>query len=177
MVGGSAALSVPLVHPTRELRAPAMCHATGAGRWVPGMAIAVALAGLAAWGGWAATGSGPSTRSAACGGLLWAVCTAVAWRALARWPSGLLAWDGLEWCLDRARALPDIRGRLDVALDLQRFLLVRLVDAQGRAWWLALEPGRSTAEWLALRRAVYSRPRREPTAEGDKTPPAHRPDA
>ncbi len=166
-----------MAHSTRDLHAPAVCHPAGAGRWVPAMAAAAGLAGLAAWAGWAATGSGLSTRNAACGGLLWAVCMAVAWRALVRWPSGLLDWNGLEWCLDRGRSLPGLRGRLEVALDLQRFLLVRLVDAQGRAWWLALEPGRSAADWMALRRAVYSRPGREPTVEGDKTPAAHRPDA
>lgn len=163
-----------MVHPDRNLQAPAVCHTTGVGRWVPRMVLAAALAGLVAWCGWLATGSGTSARSAACGALLWAVCCAAAWRALARWPSGLLGWDGLEWSLERGKSSADLRGRLEVALDLQRFLLVRLVDATGRAWWLALEPGQSTDEWMALRRAVYSRPGREPAAEGDASPPAHR---
>ncbi|AVS61277.1 hypothetical protein C8241_05700 [Paracidovorax avenae] len=160
-----------------EFLAPVLRHPAGAGHRVRSWVLGAGLAGFVACSAWALLGSGGSARTAACGLMLWSWILLQGWHAVSRWPSGVLAWDGLLWSLDRGRAHPPVCGRLEVALDLQRFLLVRLVGQDGRRAWLGLEPGRHAAGWAALRRAVYSRPRREPAAQGPTMPPAHRFDA
>ena len=64
-------------------------------------------------------------------------------------------WDGVTWALDGTR------GDLQVMLDLQRWLLLRLQpEAGGRARWCALsrgELGTRGDTWRALRTALYSR--------------------
>ncbi|ABM31780.1 hypothetical protein QRO11_17885 [Paracidovorax citrulli] len=160
-----------------EFHAPVLRHPAGAEHRLRGWVLGLSLAGFAAWAAWAVSGSGPSAWTVACGLGLWGWVSLLGWRAATRWTSGVLAWDGLLWSLDRGRASSPLCGRLEVALDLQRFLLVRFVGQDGRHAWLGLEPGRHAAGWAALRRAVYSRPRREPAAQGPTMPPAHRPDA
>ncbi|AVS73510.1 hypothetical protein [Paracidovorax cattleyae] len=160
-----------------EFLSPVLRHPAGAEQRVRGWVLGASLAGLAAWAAWAFCGSGASAWTAACGLALWSGVSMQGWRAASRWSSGVLAWDGLLWSLDRGRAYPPVCGRLEVALDLQRFLLVRIVGQDGRNAWLGLEPGRHAAGWLTLRRAVYSRPRREPAAQRPTMPSAHRPDA
>jgi hypothetical protein len=79
-----------------------------------------------------------------------------AWR---RSTAGALHWDGEGWSWPTAG---DARAQaLEVALDLQRWMLVRCRGGGG-AHWLWLERSRCAERWDDLRRAVYSRARPEP---------------
>lgn len=78
------------------------------------------------------------------------------WR---RTPGGILAWDGAQW---NWSAMPEAAAtRVEVALDLQRTLLLRWT-ADGAARWIWVERAARPERWDDLRRAVYSRAR--PTA-------------
>ncbi|MDA8454579.1 hypothetical protein M4R22_07380 [Acidovorax sp. GBBC 3334] len=161
----------------REQHAPAVQYPAGAvrhpRRWVLGMG----MAGFATLWFWLLSVQGWSDGRFLVAFALWVVSSGAAWHAVVRGPSGTLAWDGLQWSLDGGGALSWVNCRLEILLDLQRFMLVRLTSVQGKRIWLSLESGHGSAEWSALRRAVYSRPKREPAVEGPTTPPAHRSDA
>ncbi|MBC5768371.1 hypothetical protein [Ramlibacter albus] len=77
-----------------------------------------------------------------------------AWTAWHRAPAGLLAWDGEGWRW--ADGLGEAPGRVEIALDLQRWLLVQWQPDTGRGRWLWLEQRREPNAWMPLRRAVYS---------------------
>jgi hypothetical protein len=65
-----------------------------------------------------------------------------------------LQWDGQQWLvsgLDSARAL-----HLDLLLDFQSLMLVRVRGKSVRTVWLWLEPTLADSSWLALRRAVVA---------------------
>ena len=87
-------------------------------------------------------------------GALVAVLALIAFAATLRARPGVLCWDGKSWtCVHSGRA---VAGRLVVALDLQRLLLLRFrSDAGGTTWcWMILTAPAS--RWDALRRAVFS---------------------
>lgn len=80
------------------------------------------------------------------------------WRA----PPGELRWGEGGWSWIGPAGVRD--GRLAHGLDLQTVLLLRWQDegARGRsARWFWLERARCPDRWQALRRAVYSRARRQ----------------
>ena len=79
----------------------------------------------------------------------------LAWR-LSRPRERLLQWDGQRWTVD------GVPGRLQLMVDLGRFLLLRLHPEQGRGPWLAVTAAEAGAAWHALRAAVYSRPPETP---------------
>lgn len=88
-----------------------------------------------------------------------------AWRVWRLWPKGRLRWvpgqtrpggggPGARWCW---RDLPtgeeqELLG-VDVALDLQTHVLLRLKPAQGRALWVSASRAADPGRWLDLRRA------------------------
>ncbi|AEG93952.1 hypothetical protein Rta_28490 [Ramlibacter tataouinensis TTB310] len=117
------------------------CAAVAQVAWlavVPGWRPALGLALVAGLGGWALT----------------------AWRA---GPRGELSWDGGGWTWQEEGAAVPVQARLEVGLDLQWALLLRM-SALGEGphrlpSWLWLERGMRAAHWDALRRAVYSRAR------------------
>jgi hypothetical protein len=84
---------------------------------------------------------------------VWAACGLLAAHAWWRSPAGVLAWDGDGWSW-AGETLGT--GRPRAALDLQRWLILRLPGGSGPAW-LWLEQGSDPQHWDALRRAVYSR--------------------
>jgi hypothetical protein len=64
-----------------------------------------------------------------------------------------LAWDGQRWSADGRT------GRLDVMIDLQDWLLLRLrSEAPAATRWIALSARDCGAAWPALRVALYARP-------------------
>ncbi|QAZ40144.1 hypothetical protein C1M51_12340 [Methylibium sp. Pch-M] len=75
-----------------------------------------------------------------------------------------LKWDGVDWWLaGPADAAEPRAGKVAVALDLDRWLLLRFradgreVPASGpRTRWLAMRRHEHPAEWHALRCALYS---------------------
>lgn len=161
----------------REQHAPAVQYPFGAGRILRQWVLGVGVASFAMLWLWLLSVGESSDWRSLWAFALWAVSSGAAWFAVVKGPSGMLAWDGLQWSLECGEARPWVNCRLEVLLDIQRFMLVRLTSMQGRRIWLSLESGHGSAEWSALRRAVYSRPKREPAVEGPTTPPAHRSDA
>ena len=92
---------------------------------------------------------------------LWLLCAGWALRCLRQLDAqagGLLRWDGAQWMWAPAGGAPEQTVQLHLCRDLQWGLLLQLQQGEGVRWkWLerAMQP----ADWLALRRAVYSRPR------------------
>jgi toxin CptA len=73
-------------------------------------------------------------------------------------PAGDLTWDGEAWNWKPAAGSQE--GSLHVAVDLQRWLLLRWATS-GSVSWLWLERSRRSDRWDDVRRAVYSRARPE----------------
>jgi hypothetical protein len=86
------------------------------------------------------------------------------WRS----PQGQLSWDGAAWSGPFGAGADGI----EVTLDLQRVLLVRVRTGR-TAHWLWLDRRRCPLRWLDLRRAVYSRAR--PPALPPARPPVATP--
>ena len=82
---------------------------------------------------------------------------------------GVLHWDGQCWRWD---GISDgTVCRLHLHLDLQRVMLVSLVDGSGHATWLWLERATDSAGWNGVRRAVISgQVRNEAQDEADVLP-------
>jgi toxin CptA len=86
------------------------------------------------------------------------LCLAVVF-ALHEWlrtPQGTLNWDGVGWCFSEGQGA--VIGGVTVSLDLQFVLLLRLTPNKGPSFWLWAERRRQALLWVALRRAVFSRP-------------------
>ena len=76
---------------------------------------------------------------------------ALAFRAT-RAPVVEWCWDGRQWSAD------GVAGRIEVRMDLQRWMLLRLVpDAGGAPCWGAIAQEEAGATWPALRAALYAR--------------------
>ncbi|MDD5030252.1 MAG: hypothetical protein PHH58_12250 [Rhodoferax sp.] len=95
----------------------------------------------ASWTGWLATTAWASVK--------W-------WRT----PVGELAWSGNGWSWTQQGQANAVL--LQVELDLQQTLLLRLLQPARHARWLWLERSRQPTQWLALRRALFA-PTRAPT--------------
>ncbi len=123
-----------------EFLAPVLRHPAGAGHRVRSWVLG-ASRGLHGVFGMGAPRKRRIRPDCACAMVLWSVVLLQGWACgVPGGRPGVVAWDGLLWRLDRGRAHPPVCGRLEVALDLQRFLLVRLVGQDGRRAWLGLEP-------------------------------------
>ena len=78
-------------------------------------------------------------------------------------PVGQLRWDGQEWCWESRGYQSGTPARqLTVAVDFQRFLLLRLENHDHATLWLWAGWSAMPERWLDLRRAVHSR--RRPSA-------------
>ena len=75
-----------------------------------------------------------------------------AWRGWNQAVTGRLQWDGDRWYWTHFDGAPV--SSLSILLDLQRFVLVRLVSEKGDSAWLWLQSAHMDASWLALRRAL-----------------------
>ena len=121
------------------------CSGGVAWRGTQTLLYTVAMAALAAWWlqrqGWpVAWAALPASKVAV---LAWVFTRPQAVR---------LTWDGQAWQAD------GVAGRIDVALDLGRFLLLRWrPTAGGRGRWLPLTATEAGAAWHGLRVAAYSR--------------------
>ena len=128
-------------------------------------AVALAsLASLAAWLAGSPLGAGAGMR----GGVAVAAIAILGIAAsLWRQPPVRLRWDGVGWTIAPAvGTAPERPGRLEVAIDLGSFLLLRFVPVAGAASaavrWIPVGRAGLEREWHALRCAVHS-----PAAGGD----------
>ena len=144
---------------TSPYSAPAVRYPVTRSLWLAFFLVWWSLAGCLSLAAWAAGGAGTQWGSIAAAAGLWTVCSALAawfWRAS---PCGTLVWNGAEWMLEPPSGLQGgtVCATLQVHLDLQRSLWVRLQPESGQALWLWLERGNAPQWWGDLRRAVYLR--------------------
>ncbi len=120
---------------------------------------AVATANLCAWALAALrepTSTGPVLALAVLAAMV------AGWQAWRRQGGGDLAWDGVCWQWRGAA------GRVAVALDLDRWLLLCFQPITGGRCWIALERRRVAGPWAGVRAALYSLP--GPDASDAATP-------
>ena len=114
--------------------------------WLLGLAV------LVAWAWTVASARGAQGLMA----VLLLACGAWAWHSVRQSPTGLLDWDGSTWSWETAHQVCDVQ--VQVACDLQRWLLVRMVRRDGLdIRWLWLASTGDDRHWLSVRRALYSR--------------------
>jgi toxin CptA len=147
--------------------APSVSYPAGRSRFAAVLLLAVWLLGCAAAGLWRLQ-SQDGRRPALMAVALAAAGVLAAWRWWRTAP-GTLQWDGEAWSWSvRAGAT----GSVEVALDLQRSLLV-LWRGAGASHWIWLDRTACAERWDELRRAVYSRAR--PSALPGAQRPAAKP--
>jgi toxin CptA len=134
--------------------APAVSYPAGRSSFAGGamlLAWIFAGAGLVAW---RMQVQAPAAALIA-GGAVFVASGAFASRAWLRTPAGTVSWDGLGWTWTaRSGAQP---GTPEVALDVQRVMLLRWRGRSERPQWLWLEQETRPDHWDDFRRAVYSR--------------------
>jgi toxin CptA len=134
--------------------APSVTYPVGRSAFAGALWGALATLGLAAALTWSWQAEAFGWRH----GLAFATVLASASLGLAAWlrsPVGDLRWDGRGWSWRQGAAAES--GQAELALDLQQRLLVHWRAESGRARWLWVEQESASADWDALRRAVYSR--------------------
>jgi toxin CptA len=151
--------------------APSVSYPVGRSSMAGCVLAAVWLAAAAAALAWSSSGAS-AWKLLLAGGLTLVLGTLAA-RSWWRGQEGTLAWDGAGWTWATAASPLGKEGSLSVALDLQRLLLVRWVSPHGRRWfWLQRQASRD--QWVALRRAVYSRADAD-APSGAESPPSSTP--
>jgi hypothetical protein len=104
--------------------------------------------------------------------LLLAVCwVLVGGIALKDWKTlspGRLQWDGQQWTVSGRSVASALH--LDLLLDFQSLMLVRVHGKSMRPVWLWLEPVLPDPQWIALRRAVVAS-QRKPQPQSASNPP------
>jgi hypothetical protein len=143
----------------------------GRSRFAARLLIAIWAAGAccACWVCWQIGAQGWRAATLAGSVMLAALACGV---LLGRQRPGELRFDGKEW---RMTGAANFRAaRLTAALDFQSLMLVRLGSPDQRSRWQWLERRSAPERWLALRRAVYSRPS---PAEPDEPAAAPQPSA
>lgn len=147
--------------------APSVLYPVGRCAFYARLLVLLGLLGLAAFGlgGWSA----PAVEggvSVWVGGGLWLLWLGYAARSWQRSPIGRLQWDALA-----ASAAPDARpgawrwrneanqegallSQVELMLDLQSRVLLRLCNADGATTWVWLERSSDPARWDDLRRAL-----------------------
>ena len=134
--------------------APSVIYPVGRSHFQVGFLVLTVLAGLIVDLFWS-TQSLWGWRQGLVGSSL---CLAAVF-ALHEWhrtQQGTLNWDGVVWCFNEGQGA--VIGGVTVSLDLQFVLLLRLTPNKGPSFWLWAERRRQAPPWVALRRAVFSRP-------------------
>lgn len=108
-------------------------------------------------GAWALSEAAPAGLLLGAALVAWALACLCAVHFWVHSPRGVLVWSGLSWSLETASGPQPVA--LQVHLDLQSVLWLRLCCSGLRPQWVWLDRGTAAAHWPDLRRAVYSRPR------------------
>jgi toxin CptA len=133
--------------------APSVSYPVGRSAFAGRLLACLLLAGLAATLAWCIVAPVGWRQAAGFATLL--ACGVFSVLAWSRSPAGVLHWEGAGWTWEEGGRVA--AGRPELALDLQRRLLLRWQPDAGRARWLWVERASDASHWDALRRAVYSR--------------------
>ena len=131
------------------------------GLWRAGVAL-LGLLAAAALAAWAFTTPAPWPVAMAAGLLAAIPCIVAAGILVLRCPPVHLRWDGSSWWWSRGGDPQDrLPIEVTVAVDLGRWMLLRLDRADGARWrrastWLPAQRRGHEVHWHALRCAVYS---------------------
>jgi toxin CptA len=134
--------------------APSVSHPVGRSFWAGCTLGVLWTAGVAACVAWGVAGASGARILPAIS--LAIVLGGIAARVWWREPRGTLAWDGARWTWATASSPVGEEGHVSVVLDLQHSMLVHWSSA-GQPRWFWLERSAARDQWVALRRAVYSR--------------------
>jgi hypothetical protein len=151
--------------------APSVSHPVGrsfVGGCIVGFLWACGTAATLAWA-WTAASGWRLLLAGAFALVPGAVATWAWWRQR----PGTLAWDGARWTWASAASPLGLQGTLSVVLDLQQVLLVQW-SSEGERRWFWLQPSPPGEQWVALRRAVYSRADAD-VPSGAEPPPSSTP--
>jgi toxin CptA len=135
--------------------APSVSYPVGRSAFAGALYLLLAGAGLAAACAWTWQSHAPGWRQA----LGFALVLAASAVAAAHWlrsPRGRLHWAGGGWSWEEEGAT-GTPTRVELALDLQSRMLLRLAGEAGGSRWSWVERASDPSHWDALRRAVYSR--------------------
>jgi hypothetical protein len=80
-----------------------------------------------------------------------AAATIAAWRAYCLHAPGEVNWNGAEW------QWQGLAGSVQVALDLDAWMLLRFDPLHGKRRWIAASRASANGPWPALRAALYAR--------------------
>jgi toxin CptA len=155
--------------------APSVSYPVGRSAFAGALYLLLAGAGLAAACAWTWQSHAPGWRQA----LAFSLVVAGASFAASGWlrsPQGRVHWAGGGWNWEEGGA--SAAARVELALDLQSRMLLRLGAEGAGVRWLWAERASDPSHWDALRRAVYSRASAPiPTAPqgGEEPPPAGQP--
>jgi hypothetical protein len=128
------------------------------GRSIGWVAVVATCAGVAVANvtAWLLLQSEAAAAPAALSGL--AVAALVSWRLHRAHAPGELNWNGSEW------QWQGVDGQVQVALDLDAWMLLRFDPTQGRRRWIAASRASTRGPWSALRAALYARRPADPLA-------------
>ncbi|MES2787224.1 MAG: hypothetical protein V4684_17290 [Pseudomonadota bacterium] len=144
--------------------APSVTYPVGRSRFAGVAVLVLWLLGAATVCGWWLQAQAPGWRTLAA--LIVVVGSGVlAAMTLGRSHIGSISWDGEKWKLPPLEQQAD--GAIEVALDLQRWILLQAKTGAG-SQWLWVERSAKPERWDDMRRAVYSRAR--PQAERAAAP-------
>jgi len=134
--------------------APAVSFPVGRSRFYAAVVVGVLSVSASTLVLWAAQADALVLRHMVAA-LLWLISSVGVVRTWRQAPVGVLHWDGQVWtwrCGDDDKHLDRV---VDVVLDVQSALLLRL-SAQAQSIWVWPEQQMAPLHWLALRRAVFA---------------------
>ena len=129
-----------------------VCDLGGAWRWLQALLYGVASAALAAWCALRFNAAMPVVIFVAA---LVAIAAFVLGMCLLSKGTATLNWSGAAWSLDVGNGAVDLQ-RVDIMLDLGAALLLRLLPATGRAYWMPVRRRESGAAFPLLCAALYA---------------------
>jgi len=135
--------------------APAVSYPVGRSFFHVSVAAGVSALGAVVLTAWGVQTGDVRGHVLICAGV-WLVCATVGYWGWVNTPCGTLSWDGQVWTWGKAGDVCHVS--IELVLDTQSSLLLRLVGEAQRPFWVWPERRAQPLRWLALRRAIYARP-------------------
>ena len=126
--------------------------------------LGLCLAGVAATsamplGAWALSNAVKTPLHLGIAFAVWVVGIGCAFHFWLHSPVGELVWSGQSWSTEDLTGAQQSVSLVEITLDLQAFVWLRLHRPGLRSQWVWLQRSSASERWLDLRRAVYSRPK------------------